>query len=299
MTPQTDSGSLEARKLELVEAVGPWTAHNVALGGGIYTIGPDADGDHKKIHRVVQLVETLLGRSSEGLRVLDLACLEGGYSMEFGLRGASVVGVEVRDEHIARADFARDALGLDNVEFVADDVRNVSADRYGQFDVVLCLGILYHLPARDLHGFVQRISEMTRSVLIVNTHISLHPWLPWSEQGHTFWGRSFLEHFPLFSLERRRRAVWSSIDNTTSFWLTRPSLLNMLNRVGYTTVVEGWVPYDGAPRNRVTLAAFKHQLSRIHVLGEHAQPASHEVPESAGLFARAWMWLVTRFAGRG
>jgi hypothetical protein len=40
-------------------------------------------------------------------------------------------------------------MGLPNVEFVTDDVRNFSRKRYGAFDVVICSGILYHLPGKD------------------------------------------------------------------------------------------------------------------------------------------------------
>jgi hypothetical protein len=40
-------------------------------------------------------------------------------------------------------------MGLPNVEFVTDDVRNFSRERYGAFDVVICSGILYHLPGKD------------------------------------------------------------------------------------------------------------------------------------------------------
>ena len=77
-----------------------------------------------------------------GLRILDLACLEGLFSLELAMQGARVVGVEIREGNLTKARFAAEALGVSGVEFVRDDVRNVDAGRYGRFDVILCSGIL-------------------------------------------------------------------------------------------------------------------------------------------------------------
>ena len=43
-----------------------------------------------------------------------------------------------------------------------DDVRNLSVEKHGEFDVVLCLGNLYHLGAPDVFSFAARLSEVCR-----------------------------------------------------------------------------------------------------------------------------------------
>src|SRR3989442_14143808 len=89
----------------------------------------------------------------DSLRVLDLACLEGLYGKEFARHGAAVFGKEGRKANIEKARFAKDALALENIRFVQDNVRNLSVQKYGYFDVVLCLGILYHLHVPDVFHF--------------------------------------------------------------------------------------------------------------------------------------------------
>jgi len=290
-----DPTEIAARKRVTEERFGQWTAHNIALGNGLFTIGPDRAGDRLKIERVMQLVQASVGRSWSDLRVLDLACLEGGYALEAGRRGAKVVGVEIREEHVARAEFARDALGLENVEFVVDDVRNVSSDKYGTFDVVFCLGILYHLPRRDVFAFLQKLGELTERALIVNTHVSLFPWQRTRHAGMTYWGKTFLEHPPTASAEARKRAVWSSIDNTTSFWLTRPSLVRLLEASGFGVVMESWSPYDGAPPNRVSVLALKESRYEALTAGGPVGGGRAGVPEKRSWAARVWMWVQSLF----
>ncbi|MBC1220039.1 bifunctional 2-polyprenyl-6-hydroxyphenol methylase/3-demethylubiquinol 3-O-methyltransferase UbiG, partial [Nostoc sp. UCD120] len=79
------------------------------------------------------------------MRILDLGCLEGLYSIGLALHGATVVGIEGREVNFQKAKFAKECLGLNNLEFIQDDVLNLSPEKYGYFDIVLCCGILYHL----------------------------------------------------------------------------------------------------------------------------------------------------------
>ena len=86
----------------------------------------------------------------EGLRILDLGCGEGIYSIELARHKAQVVAMDGRETHLEKVRFIKRALSLDSLEVVQDDVRNLSLAKYGKFDVVLCLGILYHLKAPDV-----------------------------------------------------------------------------------------------------------------------------------------------------
>ncbi|HMC69346.1 MAG TPA: methyltransferase domain-containing protein, partial [Mycobacteriales bacterium] len=138
--------SLEERRRRLVEEHGPWVGYNLDLGAAGYTIDPGSAGwAELMIRQITQVVADHAG-ALEGLRVLDLGSHEGGYSIALAQQGAIVTAVESRAQHIAKTRFAADALGLhDRITVVEDDVRNIDLDRFGRFDVLLCLGILYHL----------------------------------------------------------------------------------------------------------------------------------------------------------
>src|SRR6266516_5186734 len=239
---RVERASLLERKQEIVERYGDWTAHNVVLAEGISTLGDRVSGDEHRLRRVVQIVSDLVPRPIEELRVLDLACLEGLYSIEFAKRGAQVVGIEGREANVAKARFAKEALGLDSVEFIEDDVRDLSRDAHGEFDVVLCIGILYHLDAPDVFVLVERIADVCRQLAVIDTHVALSPRSKRSYGGREFRGISYVEHSAAAAPSERAESTWASLDNARSFWPTKPSLLNALACAGFTSVFECFVP---------------------------------------------------------
>jgi 2-polyprenyl-3-methyl-5-hydroxy-6-metoxy-1,4-benzoquinol methylase len=144
-----ESAEIARRMREIVDSSGPWTSYNLELAPGVYTMGSREVDMFARVRRVVQLVTDLSSAPLETLRIIDLASLEGAYTIEFARRGATVVGVEARGAHVERSRFAAEVLRVPTASFVQDDVRNLSAERYGHFDVVLCFGILYHLDWPD------------------------------------------------------------------------------------------------------------------------------------------------------
>jgi hypothetical protein len=80
------------REKDAIEArYGPWTAHNIRLADGLYTISSAPAGDEVKLRRVTQLALDVFDGSLDGVRVLDLACLEGMYALELARRGADEI----------------------------------------------------------------------------------------------------------------------------------------------------------------------------------------------------------------
>src|SRR5262249_43821504 len=87
------------------------------------------------------------GGSLRGKRVLDIACNSGFWSIQCALLGAEVVGFDARDVLIEQANLLKSIVGLDNVSFRQLDFWSMSPESLGGvFDIVLNLGILYHLP---------------------------------------------------------------------------------------------------------------------------------------------------------
>jgi SAM-dependent methyltransferase len=216
--------------------------------------------------------------------VLDLGCLEGLYAIEFAARGAAVVGLEGRERNIERARFARRALGLETLELVLDDVRNLSRAKYGEFDVVLCIGILYHLDSPDVFEFIRRLGEVCSRLAVIDTHVALRGRESRSFGGRTHRGISFVEHSPSAPADVRARSEWASLDNARSFWPTQASLLNALSDVGFTTVCECQVPaLPSTPPDRITLLAVQGRSRELNSTPLLAETATPQVPDERRL----------------
>ncbi|MCK0531342.1 TIGR04290 family methyltransferase [Sphingobium agri] len=132
-----DDGDLRRRIAEL----GPWF-HNLHIGG-IETAPDHFLGDYPafKFARFADaLPEDLTGKS-----VLDIGCNAGFYSIEMKRRGAAeVIGIDSDDRYLAQARFAAGTLGYDDISFHNLSVYDV-AKLGRRFDVVIFMGVLYHL----------------------------------------------------------------------------------------------------------------------------------------------------------
>lgn len=79
-----------------------------------------------------------------GMSVLDIGCNAGFYSIEMKKRGAErVLGIDTDEDYLKQARFASMVLGYE-VEFRRMSVYDVK-DLGGRFDLVLFMGVLYHL----------------------------------------------------------------------------------------------------------------------------------------------------------
>jgi 2-polyprenyl-3-methyl-5-hydroxy-6-metoxy-1,4-benzoquinol methylase len=109
---------MERVRQELIDRYGLWTAHCIHLGNKVYTFAePQVPQLDSRLRRFLQVVADLSARPLNELRVLDLACLEGHFGIEFALHGSEVLAIEGREANIAKARFAKDVLAVDNIEF--------------------------------------------------------------------------------------------------------------------------------------------------------------------------------------
>jgi tRNA (mo5U34)-methyltransferase len=166
----------EGQLRERIEELAPFH-HSVDLPHGVNTYVPD------KAHRGVERtrVDSIMrhgwpqllqacGGSLKGKRVLDVACNCGGFAVEAIKAGAEyALGVDIVDRYLDQANFIRDALGYENLEFRNVDVYDLSAETVGTFDVVLCFGILYHLedPIRGMKA----MSNLATQSMLVDTNM--------------------------------------------------------------------------------------------------------------------------------
>jgi 2-polyprenyl-3-methyl-5-hydroxy-6-metoxy-1,4-benzoquinol methylase len=281
-----DTEWVKAEKKKIAKRYGPWRTHNLRLASGVYTMSKSAFVDEMKLRRVLQIVADLSRKPLDELRVLDLGCAEGGYAVEFAQHGAQVVGIEGREAAIERARFAKTVLGLDGITLTKDDVRNLDRGTHGVFDVVLCLGILFHLDVPDLFTFVRHVAEVCTGLAIVDTHISTTGDATAQYKGATYYGERYTEHQPDSTAEERLANPWASLSDPESFWLTRPSLFNLLAAVGFTTVYECHIPSEiYRPPGRITLVALKGAPQTVRSAPKVNKAPHDPWPEMSAQFA--------------
>jgi tRNA (mo5U34)-methyltransferase len=121
-------------------ALGPWF-HNLDLGG-VRTAPDHFLGDYPTVKW--RGFQHALPARLDGRSVLDIGCNGGFYSIEMKRRGAGrVLGIDSDEGYLAQARFAAEVTGVD-IEFRTMSVYDVGA--LGErFDVVLFMGVLYHL----------------------------------------------------------------------------------------------------------------------------------------------------------
>lgn len=228
-----------------------WTAHNIRLAPDLETMPGRAEliATDLRLHAIQRLLRSVYHGHVASKRVADLGCLEGGFSLAFAQEGCQVVGIEARHKNLDKAQLLKDHFELPNLEFRLGDVKDFTRERFGVFDVVLALGIFYHLdqPAQ----WLKQVGAATSDVLFLETHYApdagadltkLKPGIAHLSDierhdagGWTAEGRWFFEYDP--SIDRESQ-LWASYSNHRSFWLTRPSVLRAIKHAGFDVVLE-------------------------------------------------------------
>ncbi len=219
------------------------------------SILPTANAE--KVRRIVHLVSFLARKPWPELRILDLATGHGTYALECGLQGArEVLGLDARWERMREAARLGRELGLANVDFQAADVRQVNVETVGGWDVVLFLGILYHLDVPDCFHVLENLSEMA-PLLLIDTFVGT-PKETVLYQGHSYQGMRAREHADADSAATKQAKVRSSIDNCFSFYWAPESLARFLTTIGYPVLLEARAPLEPQkPVDRVTWACLR------------------------------------------
>ncbi len=125
---------------EKVSSLGEWF-HNLDLAG-VKTAPNHFLGDYPNIKW--RTFQHAIPQDLRGKSVLDIGCNAGFYSMEMKRRGAHrVLGIDFDEGYLAQARFAAEVNRLD-IEFREVSVYDVA--KLGEkFDIVLFMGVLYHL----------------------------------------------------------------------------------------------------------------------------------------------------------
>lgn len=227
-----------------------WTSHNIHLSDAITTMPgqPDFLETDLRLKAILRAILFLYRDGFSDLRVADLGCLEGGFALALAERGMSVTGIEARWKNFEKVKLLKEHFGFENLTFELDDVKNFTAERYGSFDVTLALGILYHLD--NPVTWLRQVARATRSLLIIDSHyapsddaslaqiderLTLGSLKMLHDGADVYEGRWFFEYD---ERANREDQLWASYSNSSSFWLTKESLLKAVMRAGFDLVLE-------------------------------------------------------------
>jgi tRNA (mo5U34)-methyltransferase len=157
------------------------------------------------------------GGSLAGMRVLDLGCNAGFWSLAAAEAGADfVLGVDGRGEHVEQAQLVFEAKGVDRTRYRFERANIFEHSFAERFDVVLCLGLMYHVsqPVKLFEIF----TSVGASLVVIDTEI--HP-----SNASCF----ALHHV---SLENPMTAV----DYTIVLYPSRQAVLDLAGEFDFTTV---------------------------------------------------------------
>jgi tRNA (mo5U34)-methyltransferase len=152
----------------------PWF-HSIDLGGGVLTPGREPTAE--------KLARLHMPRDLTGKSVLDVGAYDGFFSFEAERRDAARVLATDRgcwggtDPYGGRGagsracfDWACGRLGS-RVEARVIDVFDLSPETVGRFDLVLFLGVLYHM--RHPLLALERVAGVAADMLILETHVDM------------------------------------------------------------------------------------------------------------------------------
>jgi tRNA (mo5U34)-methyltransferase len=194
--------------------------YQIDLGDGVVTpvVGPKKVANRMTQRRRLffDRLLSVTGGTLEGMRVLDLGCNAGFWSLCAIEAGADFVfGVDARKMHVDQANLVFEAKGIDPSRY-RFEVGDILAYPFDGFDVVLCLGILYHVSSP-----IQLFSVMASTgaeLLVVDTAVST------------------LEGNAITLAKEPTAHPRNAIEESLVCYPTRGAVAMMAARVGYETV---------------------------------------------------------------
>ncbi|MGA1876427.1 MAG: TIGR04290 family methyltransferase [bacterium] len=211
-----------------ISELGEWF-HNMNLGG-VKTAPNHFLGDYPAVKW--RRFSEALPSDLKGKSVLDIGCNAGFYAIEMKRRGADrVLGIDSDESYLDQARFAAQVCGVD-IELRLLSVYEVDKLKE-QFDLVLFLGVLYHLRypllALDLlHEYVVRDYLVFQSMLRGSDETQ-----PTAEDYH-FWEKDIF-HLPGFPQMYFIENKYSG--DQTNWWIpNRACVEAMLRSAGFTLI---------------------------------------------------------------
>ena len=133
--------------------------------------GVDIQAIHDTRWRMLErCFDQQLGADRSGLTALDLASHQGWFALKMAQAGfGHVQGIDARSAHVEDSSLIADIFGLPGLSFRQGDIHELEPQAMGQFDVVLMMGLLYHL--ENPVGALRTCRALCRKLCLIETQI--------------------------------------------------------------------------------------------------------------------------------
>jgi tRNA (mo5U34)-methyltransferase len=232
--------SVADRARKAIAAVPKWH-HRIEVAPGVVTPGAQ---DTPALLEQISMPDDLTG-----MRVLDIGARDGFFSFEAERRGArEVVALDNEPpEHTGFA-VAKELLGSTRVSYLTENVYSLSPERYGRFDFVFFLGVIYHL--RHPLLALDRIHDVCEpgAVLLVESHVIDEGLV--DQQGALHRLADFNEALPSFTLTQYLPAGILGNDPTSHWAPSAEALRLWIHEAGFDVTHTWRVAFRGGATGR-------------------------------------------------
>ena len=162
LKPRYSSGEI-LRRIEELGKQEPWF-HCIDLGNGIKTM----QGSWPHLQNLWDRISKHLPSDLSGKSVLDIGCNAGFFSVQAKKRNAAqVLGTDLAEGFLKQAEFVKDVLDLE-IEYKKMSVFDLPRLNR-KFDIVLCLGVIYHCANPFLAA--RCIESVTGSMAVIESAV--------------------------------------------------------------------------------------------------------------------------------
>lgn len=176
------------------------------------------------------------------LTILELGPLEAGHSYMLHHMGAKkVTSIEANSRCFLKCLCIKEIFNLNNVEFKLGDFVPFIKDNSDRYDAVIASGVLYHM--FDPIDLIESLSKLTNKIFI---------WTHYYDEGIIKNNPNLSHKFGTIEQVERNGIAYEWVEQSykdalkwagfcggsapTSRWLTRDSLIKLLNSVGFSEI---------------------------------------------------------------
>jgi tRNA (mo5U34)-methyltransferase len=173
-------------KRKLVDSSSYWW-HTIDFGDGVMSPGLQGGVGSNSTYKLLQNIGLPL--DLKGKTVLDCGCADGMFSFECERRGAEVTALDVPNANCEKSFRIAHKIFNSKVEYWQEDYFNL---KNVKFDIVLYLGIQYHL--RYQIQALENLKRLTNELAIIETYYLndnnksyINYYAPQNEKDHCTW----------------------------------------------------------------------------------------------------------------
>ena len=137
-----------------------------------------------------------------------------------------MLGFDIVDRYIEQANMIKKALDVDQAEFRVMSIDDVTPETTGSFDIVLCLGILYHL--QDPVGAMGRLAAVSKRAMLVDTNITHNRLI----RGQPYWRSNVAPR----GRETGTTSAWRTEERAFQFTPSASAVEQLMEFLGFSSI---------------------------------------------------------------